>query len=234
MFCILFIYLFLDRFVFRRKLDDLLFGRPRQWLARKLNRAAERLAGRQKHSPCIWQTESGLAPQTAKTSDLVTVRHYSSGQNRSNQDFNGQEEQSDAKDNSFAVTGEKREDDSAPKPLTIFLKNWRPHNNIQSDSPKSPVEEEAENPTEVEIDDPSVDGGGTISQTITCKHINLILALCKGQNIAGDQRRELYKALMNIRHSMMLQRVVENINGSDQRIKDYLNSAEREFSASAE
>lgn len=197
----------------------MLFGRLRRRTAMRLQRIAEKLS-RQALPSAV---DSGTSVDNKSKSELITVRRYANGQMRSETDLGSQPESPVSNTVTFAVTM-KRPDTSLPKELPKILIDWKDtERNKQEENPSAEYDDNDE------ISDAPVVGSAELSQTITGEHVNLILALCRGQEIPADKRRALYKALLNLHNTMMLRQVVDHINGSDRRIKEYLDQAEKEM-----
>lgn len=247
LFCVMFCYMFLDRYWFRGQLGEMCFGRARRIMAVLLRSFARWMEG----SGAERSPDKSTQTQTA-TDELVppsrqTLPEYAKGRHvespaETERIFDASEagkaaldallrqnEQPDAGEHSSLpsmFTDPKRVNFDSdresfrekPRPLPTAANGER-----DADKEPNPVDED-ETAGFAAARPQMLDSG----QGIGPRELDWIIALCNGEPVPNDKRREIVEALHALRDTEIQKSLLAEINGSDARIARFLDEAERE------
>lgn len=202
--------------------------------------------------PSTGKPAAEAAPSGAKADELVSKHSYASGQTPPNPDSTRQGEQPPHNANTFAAPKATELQDSPDPPQKLpgmftdpARMEWAVQNGTSGSekaqviykriitSEQTPLPQVLAEPQEEDnalgcseaVDAP--DGG----QGVAPAEMDWILSLCNGLPVPPDKRQAIARAIYNILDTQIHQTIIESINGSDDRIINFLNEAERENSA---
>ena len=231
-FCLLFCYLFLDRFLFARRLDALLFGRPLRRLAELLECWA-RKTGVPADVP---QAKDPFRRDTASVpeDDLVprggSLRHIAPKSANARQGG-----ESAAAGDTFASATAGKSSGRLPEmftdPVRIAFYDDYLRSTLQGQKPSAEQPDDGQTPSDTEAPHDAVmesasPGLHDCGQRIGPRELEWIIRLCNGQQVAAEHRAALVRAVRSIQDTQIYASLLESISGSDDRIARFLDQAE--------
>lgn len=215
LFCLMFCYMFLDRFLFERKLDDIVFIRPLRRLSSFVSRLADRLEGGGCRRTAI--IEKNVSEATG--ADDLVPRPRQSPPKSAMTDETGR-----MPDGALTFGTAKPAQEVAGLPLPELFAGRR-----RISFPRNTVEEiDTETETDGFVDGqvgPQARSGGL--QGIGMRELSWIIDLCNGKPVPAGRRKSVEVAVRNIMGTQIHASLIESINGSDDRISRFLDDAER-------
>lgn len=251
-FCAMFCYMFMDRYLFRGQLGELCFGRARRITAVLLRSLARWMEGSEPQPRRIERSPDKLNQTQTATDELVPPSRqprpeYAKGRHdespaETERIFDASEARKAALDallrqNELPEAGEHG---SLPSMFTdpervnfdsdreSFREKPRPlpmAANGERDADKEPDPDDEDETAGFAAARPQMLDSG---QGIGPRELDWIIALCNGEPVPNDKRREIVEALHALRDTEIQKSLLAGINGSDARIARFLDEAERE------
>lgn len=248
-FCAMFCYMFMDRYLFGGQLGELCFGRVRRITVVLLRSLARWMEGSGPQPPRMERSPDKLNQTQTSADELVphsrqTLPSYAKGRHdessaETERNFDASEARNAAREALFRHNGlpdagvlpsmfTDPERVSFDRDRESFREKHRPlpaAANVEGDTDKeADPDEEDETAGFAAARPQTLDSG----QGIGPRELDWIIALCNGESVPNDKRREIVETLHALRDTEIQKLLLAGINGSDARIARFLDEAERE------
>lgn len=251
LFWLLFAYLTMDKFLFRGQLGEICFGPVRRRMAKMLRGISqwfdpmkeERKKGKKKVKETPSPPSIRKVEKKEKTNDLVVSKSYGTRHEPPTTATNSKPLAGKEKADTFTIGNEKRPSTkTAQVPVEripdLFrdkrVEEWRATSEGNADNRQS--EPDANKSEEVDTDELNEEledlncareDYSESAQGIGPEEMDLIIDLCNGKDIPISKRLSLLRAIHHIKDTQIHRSIIESINGSDNRISNFLDEAEK-------